>query len=79
MSGALDPVKTGSMFKTYDIRGIVPDELTPEIAYRIGRGLVLYLGVDERGVAVEQTAAIRWRSPCRIVPTRRERESDGAF
>lgn len=38
------------MFKTYDIRGIVPDQLTPEIAYKIGRGLVLALGVDQVAV-----------------------------
>lgn len=40
----------GSLFKTYDVRGIVPTELTPDIAYRIGRGLVLHLGVDEVAV-----------------------------
>ncbi len=35
-----------SLFKAYDIRGIAPEELTPDIAYRIGRALVTYLGVD---------------------------------
>ncbi|RIK46177.1 MAG: phosphomannomutase/phosphoglucomutase [Chloroflexi bacterium] len=35
-----------NLFKAYDIRGTAPDELTPEIAYRIGRALVVYLGVD---------------------------------
>ena len=50
MSDTLDPAKTMAMFKTYDVRGIVPDELTPEVAYRIGRGLVVYLGVDEVAV-----------------------------
>ena len=34
------------LFKAYDIRGIAPEELTPDIAYRIGRALVTYLGVD---------------------------------
>ncbi|MCO5177476.1 MAG: phosphomannomutase/phosphoglucomutase [Thermomicrobiales bacterium] len=34
------------LFKAYDIRGVVPDELNPDIAYRIGRALVTYLGVD---------------------------------
>jgi phosphomannomutase len=33
----------GDLFKAYDVRGIVPDELTPDGAYRIGRGLVLAL------------------------------------
>jgi len=32
-----------SIFKAYDIRGTVPDQLTPEIAYRIGNSLVGYL------------------------------------
>jgi phosphomannomutase len=39
--------RIASLFKTYDVRGIVPDELTPEVAYLIGRGLVAYLGVDQ--------------------------------
>ena len=39
-----------SLFKAYDIRGIVPDELTPDIAYRIGRALVAYLSPDEIAV-----------------------------
>jgi phosphomannomutase len=44
MSEAQD--RLASLFKAYDIRGTVPDELTPDIAYRIGRALVTYLGVD---------------------------------
>ena len=32
-----------SLFKAYDVRGIYPDELTPELAYRIGRAFVAYL------------------------------------
>lgn len=32
-----------SIFKAYDIRGSVPDQLTPEIAYRIGNALAGYL------------------------------------
>ena len=32
-------MKTLSCFKTYDVRGIVPDELNPDIAYRIGRAI----------------------------------------
>lgn len=31
------------IFKAYDIRGTVPDQLTEEIAYRVGRALVTYL------------------------------------
>jgi len=33
----------GSIFKAYDIRGIFPDQLNNEIAYRIGNGLAGYL------------------------------------
>jgi phosphomannomutase len=32
-----------SIFKAYDIRGTVPDQLTTEIAYRIGNALTIYL------------------------------------
>ena len=35
-----------SLFKAYDIRGVVPGELNPVIAYEIGRALVATLGVD---------------------------------
>src|SRR5687768_17748760 len=33
------------IFKAYDIRGTVPDQMTEEVAYRVGRALVLHLGV----------------------------------
>ena len=33
-----------SCFKAYDIRGRVPDQLNPELAYRIGLATALYLG-----------------------------------
>ena len=32
-----------SIFKPYDIRGIVPDQLNSDIAYRIGNGLAAFL------------------------------------
>jgi len=35
-----------ALFKAYDVRGVVPSELNPEIAYQIGRALVVYLGCD---------------------------------
>ncbi len=41
-----DQSTIGQMFKAYDVRGVYPDELTPDIAYRIGRALVIYLEVD---------------------------------
>jgi phosphomannomutase len=42
--------RIASLFKAYDVRGVVPDELTPEIAYQIGRALVVAL--DASDVAV---------------------------
>jgi phosphomannomutase len=33
------------LFKAYDIRGIAPEELTADVAYRVGRALVAYLKV----------------------------------
>jgi phosphomannomutase len=35
------------IFKAYDVRGVYPDEINPEIAYKIGRALVVYLGAQE--------------------------------
>jgi phosphomannomutase len=35
------------VFKAYDIRGVYPDELDPETAYKIGRALVVYLNAQE--------------------------------
>lgn len=36
-----------SVFKAYDIRGIVPGELDADLAYRVGRALVLYLDPEQ--------------------------------
>ncbi len=41
----LDPA-VGSLFKAYDIRGLVPQEMGADVAYRIGRALVAFLDVD---------------------------------
>ncbi len=30
-----------TIFKAYDVRGIVPDELDADLAYKVGRALVL--------------------------------------
>lgn len=43
---SLDP----GVFKAYDIRGIVPDELGPGLARKIGRGLIDYLGAKSIAV-----------------------------
>jgi phosphomannomutase len=39
--------RIAALFKAYDVRGLVPDELTPEIAYAIGRAMVASLELDE--------------------------------
>jgi len=46
---ALEPLdsKVGGLFKAYDVRGLVPNELDPEIAYRIGRAVAAFLGATE--------------------------------
>lgn len=43
--GPLDPA-VGSLFKAYDVRGLVPQEMDAGVAYRIGRAIVAYLDVD---------------------------------
>ncbi|MGI8403311.1 MAG: phosphomannomutase/phosphoglucomutase [Thermomicrobiales bacterium] len=45
-TGPLDP-SVGDLFKAYDVRGLVPRELTPDIAYRIGRAIVAFLDVPQ--------------------------------
>src|SRR4051812_16141916 len=40
----------GALFKAYDIRGVFPDELDTDLAYKIGRALVLYLGASDVAV-----------------------------
>jgi phosphomannomutase len=40
---ATERARAASLFKAYDIRGVVPDELTPAIARDIGRALVATL------------------------------------
>lgn len=42
----LDPEVVSSLFKAYDVRGIVPTELTPDIARLIGRSLVATLAPE---------------------------------
>ncbi|MDP9472108.1 MAG: phosphomannomutase/phosphoglucomutase [Chloroflexota bacterium] len=44
--GSKTQADIGALFKAYDIRGVVPEELTPEIAHQVGRGLVAYLQAD---------------------------------
>ena len=39
-----------SIFKAYDIRGVVPDQLDPEIAERVGRATASFLPGGEIAV-----------------------------
>lgn len=41
-----DRQRAASLFKAYDVRGVVPAELTPQIAYEIGRAIVATLRPD---------------------------------
>src|SRR3989339_52868 len=41
-----------SIFKAYDVRGVYPNELNEEIAYKVGRAFVTFLKVNK--VAVSQ-------------------------
>jgi phosphomannomutase len=45
----LEPLdaKVGALFKAYDERGIVPEELNPDIAYRTGRAVAAFLNVSD--------------------------------
>jgi phosphomannomutase len=38
------------IFKAYDIRGLYPEEIQPEVAYKIGRALVTYLKAGQVAV-----------------------------
>jgi phosphomannomutase len=46
MAEHINDTRAAALFKAYDIRGIAPEELSPELAYRIGRALVIELKVD---------------------------------
>ncbi|OGZ46003.1 MAG: hypothetical protein A3J54_02125 [Candidatus Ryanbacteria bacterium RIFCSPHIGHO2_02_FULL_45_13b] len=56
-----------SIFKAYDIRGVYPDEITPEAAYRIGRAFAQYIWVTvlnkERNPLIVVNADARASSP----------------
>jgi phosphomannomutase len=45
-----DAAPINALFKAYDVRGLAPDELTPEIAYAIGRAAVASLKLDDVAV-----------------------------
>ncbi len=39
--------EVAALFKAYDVRGLVPQELNPEVAYRTGRAVAAFLGAKE--------------------------------
>ncbi len=45
-----------AIFKAYDIRGIVPDELDAKLAYRIGRATAHFIGAGP--IAVGRDARV---------------------
>ena len=46
-----------SIFKAYDVRGIHPDQITGDIAYRIGRAFVAYLNASRIAVGRDMRIA----------------------
>lgn len=48
MSAGINP----AIFREYDIRGVVGDDLTPEVAARIGRGYAAHLGLSDGQVVL---------------------------
>lgn len=45
------------IFKSYDVRGIYPDEINKDIAYRIGRAIVIYLKATRIAVAADNRSS----------------------
>src|SRR6478735_1798214 len=46
MPGTLDPTNLAAVFKAYDVRGVVPDQIDEELAGATGRAFVQVLGAD---------------------------------
>ena len=44
MSSTLDPAYLAAVFKAYDVRGTVPDQLDEELARVVGRAFVHVVG-----------------------------------
>ena len=69
-------VDLDAIFKAYDIRGVVPDELDATIAHRIGRGpgMQAQAVIEDPKIRVDFPFAARLdprRRPLRPPPTRR--------
>ena len=46
MPATLDPANLGAIFKAYDVRGLVPEQLDEELATAVGRAFVEVIGTD---------------------------------
>ena len=42
-----NPAEIAKVFGAYDVRGIYPSQFNDDIAYKVARGLVVFLGVDQ--------------------------------
>ncbi|MDH2415122.1 phosphomannomutase/phosphoglucomutase [Nocardioides sp. CER19] len=47
MAASLDPANVGAVFKAYDVRGTVPDQVDDDLARATGRAFVRVLGADK--------------------------------
>jgi len=47
MADTLDPANLGAVFKAYDVRGTVPDQLDERLAHAVGRAFVQVTGATE--------------------------------
>lgn len=52
MSHTTDQANLRTVFKAYDVRGVVPDQIDEELARAVGRAFVAVTGGDETGVVV---------------------------
>jgi phosphomannomutase len=52
MSGTSDPSNLGTVFKAYDVRGVVPDQVDEHLARAMGAAFVAVTDAPERGLVV---------------------------
>ena len=50
-----------TIFKAYDVRGIVPEQLDADLAYKVGRALVIVLQPEQVAVGHDmRVSGARW-------------------
>ncbi|GMU24317.1 MAG: phosphomannomutase/phosphoglucomutase [Phycisphaerae bacterium] len=72
--------RIASIFKAYDVRGLYPDELDPELAWRIGMATAQFLRAELRGYErgrVEKSTVIVGRDMRKSSPALTEALTDG--